>query len=192
MSLPITEAIRRRYSCRIYQKTPLALPLRQQLTEQFATPRQGPFGGRARFALVAATEHDRQALKGLGTYGFIKDAPAFVLGIVDDSPKNLEDYGYLLEQIVLSATEANLGTCWLGGTFTKSSFAKKVARQPQEIMPAVLAIGYDADHGTNYIRQRSGGHTRLAWQDLFYDGQFGKPLAVEVAGAYGEAPGDRV
>lgn len=184
--MTITEIIRRRYSCRVYEKRPLAASLRQQLTEQFATLHLGPFGGQAHFALVAATEQDRQALKGLGTYGFIRNAPAFVLGGIRDTPKNLEDYGYLLEQIVLSATEANLGTCWLGGTFTQSSFAAKISLQPQEIMPAVLAIGYAADHGTNTIRKRVRGHTRLPWQDLFFDDEFGQPLTVEAAGAYAE------
>jgi hypothetical protein len=186
MPQPITAIIQRRYSCRIYQKTPLAPALRQQLTEQMPVLRQGPLGGRARFVLAAATEQDRQALKGLGTYGFIKDAPAFVLGAVDDSPKNLEDYGYLMEQIVLNATEADLGTCWLGGSFTRSNFSRKLALQKQETLPAVLSLGYSAENGSNPLRQRVGGHTRLPWSTLFFDGQFGQPLPAEAAGAYAQ------
>ena len=38
----------------------------------------------------------------------------------------MEDFGYLMERVILYATALGLGTCWLGGTLTKSSFAEKI------------------------------------------------------------------
>jgi nitroreductase len=61
-------------------------------------------------------------LKGLGTYGFIKGATGFIMGTVGHSEKNLEDYGYVMERAILFATDIGLGTCWFGGTFTRSRF----------------------------------------------------------------------
>jgi len=53
---------------------------------------------------------------------------------VGPGAKNLEDYGYLMEAIILKATELNLGTCWLGGSFTQSNFARKINAADNEIV----------------------------------------------------------
>jgi hypothetical protein len=74
----------------------------------------GPFGSPVRFSLVAAKPGESETLKKLGTYGFIKGARAFIIGAIKHSEKNLEDYGYLMEQVILFATSLGLGTCWLG------------------------------------------------------------------------------
>ena len=42
-----------------------------------------------------------------------------MVGAVREAPKDLEDYGYLMERAVLFATDLGFGTCWLGGTFTQ-------------------------------------------------------------------------
>jgi nitroreductase len=147
----------------------------------------GPLGAPVRFALVAATEQDRQALKGLGTYGFIKGATGFIVGVAGPGHKNLEDFGYLMEGIVLRATDLGLGTCWLGGSFTKSNFAKAISAQPGELLPAVASVGHIEDVAAareGLIRRRIGAHQRLPWASLFFDGQFGAVLAPEAAGVY--------
>jgi len=43
----------------------------------------------------------------------------------DRGDKNLEDFGYLMEEAILFATGLGLGTCWLGGSFTKSGLPKR-------------------------------------------------------------------
>ncbi len=52
---------------------------------------EGPFGNRCRYALLAATSEDSSALKGLGTYGFIRGAAGFIAGAVTPAPKDMED-----------------------------------------------------------------------------------------------------
>ena len=64
----------------------------------------GPLGNPLRFRLAAATEESAEALKGLGTYGFVRGASAFIVGAVSPGDRHLEDYGHALEQLVLLAT----------------------------------------------------------------------------------------
>lgn len=185
-SAPVETLIRQRRSCRAYQDVPLAAATRRALEDFLAAGGSGPFGGRARFALVAATAGDRSALRGLGTYGFIDGATAFIVGAIERLPGELEDYGYLLERAVLRATDLGLGTCWLGGSFTKSRFARKIALSGREELPAVVALGYavDAGYARDRIRRMAGSDVRRPAQELFFDGSFGEPLGPGGAGAY--------
>ncbi len=188
MDESITEVIRKRFSCRTYLDQPIREDKQRKLTEFLAASLTGPLGTRARFALVAATEYDRQALKGLGTYGFIRGATGFIVGAVEQGPRNLEDFGYLMEQAILFATGIGLGTCWLGGSFTKSSFAKKISAAREEVVPAVTAIGHIADGvlAGDRIRRRVGAGGRYSMEQLFFDQDFGCPIAAAAAGDYAE------
>ncbi len=152
--------------------------------------RGNPHDPEMRFGLLAADGQDGKALRGLGTYGFIQDASGFVVGALKAGKQDLEAYGYRLEQIVLAATDLGLGTCWLGGTFNKSAFARKIALQAGERIPAILAIGLMDDETQarqGVIRQRVNGHKRIPWEELFFDGDWGLPLAREHAGIYATA-----
>lgn len=183
----ITAIIRKRFSCRTYLDRPLAAEARERLLDFMATLTAGPLGSPARFRLITAADEDRDSLRGLGTYGFIKGARAFLIGAAPPAPKNLEDYGYLMERIVLLATELDLGTCWLGGTFTRSGFAQKVQAAPDEIVPAVSPVGYIADPArarNSELRRRVGSDHRLAWERLFFQGADGVPLTRPEAGEF--------
>jgi nitroreductase len=185
MQKPVTDVIRQRFSCRTYLDQPIDERRRQQLTDFLDATRLGPLGTRARFALVAATAVDTAALRGLGTYGFIKGATGFIIGAAERSPKDLEDYGYLMEHAILFATDLGLGTCWLGGTFSRSRFAGKIGLRPGETMPAVTAVGLAAQgpQARDWIRERAKGTDRLPAEQLFFADQFGRPLPAG-AGAY--------
>ena len=185
----VIEIIYKRFSCRTYQDRPIEVEKRQQLEAFLADLQAGPLGTSARFLLLSATEEDRSALRGLGTYGFIKNAPGFILGAVQPGEKNLEDFGYLMERAILAATGLDLGTCWLGGTFSRSRFAEKGGLGPEEVMPAVCAVGHVAGRRRwldAVIRRGAGSDGRLPWRQLFFDGAFGAPLSYEAAGAYAE------
>lgn len=186
-SKPVEDIVRQRFSCRNYIESPIMEESRQLLVDYLPTVGAGPFGSRARFELAAATEQDRRALKGLGTYGFIRGATGFIIGAIQRDENNLEDFGFLLEQIILLATDIGLGTCWLGGSFTKSSFARKILARESELVPAVVSVGNIAKKPRRIESLfRSGGGTdrRLEWEQLFFEDRFGAPLAGESAGEY--------
>jgi Putative TM nitroreductase len=185
-SKPIPDLIESRFSCRTYAERPIEEEKQRLLIDFMSPPQRGPFGTTARFELVAATEQDRAALKGLGTYGFIRGNTGFIIGAVNPAQSNLEDFGYLMECIVLRATDLDLGTCWLGGSFTRSGFAKRIALSREEEVPSVVSVGHIGERSARdtMIRQAAGSAHRFPWAQIFYAGQFGIPVSREAAGAY--------
>ena len=184
---PITQAIQRRYSCRSYARQPIDPKIRAQLEETIASTQVGPFGTPVRFALLAATEQDRDTIKGLTTYGMIRNPPAFLCAAMPQGDKNLEDLGFLMEQAILLATEIGLGTCWLGGTFNRSVFAERISLDSDETLPAVTAVGHIARRARvvdGLIRLGVRADKRLPWDRLFFEGTFDTPLDPENAGDY--------
>jgi nitroreductase len=188
-SSSIADLVARRRSCRKYRRQPLADDVRRALAAFLETSGAGPLGGRARFALAAASADDSAALKGLGTYGFIDGAAGFIVGAIERAPKACEDYGYLMERAILQATDLGLGTCWLGGTFVKSGFARRIGLGEGEFMPAVAAVGYAREESLSRdrIRRMAGAESRLPASGLFFAGAFGVPLTPEAAGGYAGA-----
>jgi nitroreductase len=184
MEKPVLELIRERISCRTYIQKTLEADDLGRLKGFLQGHQTGPFGSPVRLVLVAASSDDVRALKGLGTYGTIRNPQGFIVGIMGPGPRNLEDLGFVMEVAVLEATDLGLGTCWLGGFFRKSRFAGKAGLAEAETMPAVISLGYCADEG------RSGGMfgriarrtARLPAERLFFSGTFDRPLAVPEAG----------
>ena len=184
---PVTEIIHQRFSCRSYRREPIIAEKREQLQDFIGTLPRGPFGAHPRFDLVAATEKDSNSLRGLGTYGFIKTSPAFIVGAMTPSDYDLEDYGYLMEAIILYATSLDLGTCWLGGTFTKSSFARKIKLSTGETIPAVTSVGEYADEEQirkGLVSRTAGADRRLPWEKLFFNFMLDMPLIRNEAAEY--------
>ena len=94
-----------------------------------------------------------------------------------------------MELLVLHATDLGLGTCLLGGSFTKSSFAAKIDLRPGELVPAVAAVGYIAGRPRAFdplIRRFARSDQRLPWQRLFFRDAFDRPLSQDQAGAYAQ------
>lgn len=183
----ITELIEKRFSCRDYLSEPVSKQKREQLQVFIEELPPGPFGSRPRFDLLAADETDRKSLRGLGTYGFIKNPPAFIIGAMPPAEYGLEDYGYLMESIILFATSIDLGTCWLGGTFTKSRFARKINLSADETMPAIVSVGEFATEGQKregWASRTAGSHRRLPWETLFFKEQLEVPISQDEAGEY--------
>jgi nitroreductase len=92
-----------------------------------------------------------------------------------------------MEQIILYATSIGLGTCWLGGSFTRSSFAKKIKADDAALIPAVTAIGEMIDEAqarNGFLRRQVRGDQRLTWEELFFDQDFITPLSIAAAGDY--------
>jgi hypothetical protein len=184
---PINKIIRARFSCRTYADRRIEENDLNRLVDFTRKCTTGPFGTKSRFEVAAASEGDSESLKGLGTYGFINNAPGFIIGASKESGKSLEDFGYLKEMIILYATDLGLGTCWLGGTFTRSKFAEKISAADTEIIPAVTAVGYVGSKPRkidNRIRKSAGSDHRLPWEYLFYDVINGAPLLQENTGEY--------
>jgi len=86
--------------------------------------------------------------------------------------------------MMLKATELGLGTCWLGGTFSRSRFAQRIRPGVGEVMPAVVAAGYPLERAHDPIRAHAGSSRRLSAGELFWSERPGVPLPPGVAGSY--------
>jgi nitroreductase len=174
------EAIKIRYSVRTYSDKPIVPDDKEILRTSMRAQKSGPFGGAVRFELVEITEDERRQLKELVSYGMIKGAHAFIAGAVKKGEHAMEDYGYCLERIILAATGAGLGTCWLGGTFKRSAFSKKINAADDEIVPAVTPVGYTVENvrlRDSLVRFAVGAKRRKPFRELFFDGAFKLPLS---------------
>lgn len=100
-----------------------------------------PFPG-ARSCLV--TDSVKGVFKGIiGSYGKIKDAPAFVAFIGNmDSASVQEEVGYTGEGVVLEATALGLNSCWVAGFFKPGSVASLIEIKSNERVLAVTPVGY--------------------------------------------------
>ncbi|MCJ7733505.1 MAG: nitroreductase family protein, partial [Anaerolineales bacterium] len=188
-STSVSDLIRQRYSCRTYSDQQIS-PDDLEALEDFLTHCQvGPFNNPVRYKITSASEEDNQSLRNLGTYGFIKNPAGFLMGVIQDDPGALVDFGYQMERIIIRATELGIGTCWLGGTYTKSRFSALVNLQEGEFLPAVISLGYPADQQAwmdRISRIYAGADRRLPWENLFFTGSFNIPLPVEQTAGYQE------
>ena len=189
----VEDTIRKRYSCRSYRDTPLSISDRLNLNEFVSRKFTGPFGSSAKFTLFAAESSDSKELKGLGTYGFIRNPAAFIAGVVKESPMNPEDFGYSMEKIILHATGMGLGSCWLGGSFKRSGFGKKAGITDGEIIPAVASIGYIAERKTmtdsvldGVLSNSARSRKRKGADELFFSSSI-KKLNINFNEGYGSA-----
>jgi hypothetical protein len=182
------DTIKKRVSCRTYKNGPMKESDQQKLKDSLLTHPQGPFGNRVRFELIDLAGKERDEIKTLGTYGFIKGASLFIVGAVAKGDRAMEDYGYCMEKNILVATHWGLGTCWLGGTFNRSVSASKINKRDDEVIPAITPVGYPNDKRSmmeSAIRFFAKSSSRKAWEELFFCGDTRSPLPRSLAGAYG-------
>lgn len=187
---PISEIIRKRYSCRSYSVNPVEESVLQKFRKQVNESHSGPFGNAPRFALISMTTLPREEWKKLGTYGVIKNARLYLAGMISPAPMATCDYGYCMEKLILKATELGLNTCWLGGTFAISAFRNAAGMRRNELLPTISPIGYAAEHKSlteRFMRRFAGSDHRLPWKGIFFYGDTETPLSSEKAGEYGEA-----
>jgi nitroreductase len=185
---PSIALIRERTSVRTFTPDPLPEGTLEWLKDQCASAGPGPFGSRPR---IVVTESPDGAGGGerLGTYGMISGARGFIVCIIQRDQR-LEDTGFVLEGLVLLAAARGLGTCWLGGTFDRGRFARHVGAASSEIIPAVTPFGIPAARRRfveRVVRAGARAANRKPWEDLFFDGEPGRPLSEKAAGHYAAA-----
>ena len=187
------QAINNRVSVRSYKDRPIEQEKKQKIVDLLQSPNEGPFGHRVKFSLIDFSEIDKSEVRSLGTYGFISGAQLFIVSAIKDGlgeigdGRAFVDLGYCFEKVILTATNLGLGTCWLGGTFKRANFAKRINASEDEMVPAISPIGYARDKRTvreMTVRRFANSDHRKPWEDLFFDGNLNAPLSKESAGDY--------
>lgn len=179
---PFSQVVHKRYSCRSYQPDLVSESAFHDLESYIASLSAGPFNGPGRFHLALANGDNSSSLRGLGTYGAIKNPPGFIIGITRKTAMDMEDFGFRMEMIVLKAADLGLGTCWLGGFFTRSAFSKKIGAVKGESLPAICSVGFPTVMKSQ--SQIDQSRIRFGWEDLFFAGDFTTPLKSDLAEAF--------
>lgn len=129
------ELIKSRRSVRTFKNKNLEDDLKEK-TNLFLANLEKEYFSKYKFPLI-----DLKLDGKIGTYGVIKDANAYIGGVLLENG-NLIELGYLFEKIIIYLTSLNIGTCWLGGTFKRFEFIEAMDLKEGERLIVVTPIGY--------------------------------------------------
>ncbi len=141
--MDFAKVVEKRRSIRRYKPEPIPDKLVEKILET------------ARVAPSASNRHpwhfiivkDAERRKTLGLRDWAAEAPIIIVGCADTSISptwHLVDLAIAFEHIVLAATDAGLGTCWMGRL--ENETIKKVLNIPDNIrVVAATPLGYPAE-----------------------------------------------
>ncbi|WP_024346384.1 nitroreductase family protein [Lacrimispora indolis] len=184
MDFPVEGTVKVRSSIRTYENRGLSKDDKDKINT-YMDHLSNPFSVDVTFRLLEkATSSDGEKL---GTYGVIKGAGNFIGASVADRDLALEALGYSFEKLVLYAASLGLGTCWIGGTFNRSSFSAAMNLKEGDLFPCISPIGYPIGRKRtleSLMRWASKSDQRKEWSELFFKQDFSQPLTKAEAGEY--------
>ena len=180
--MDIFEAIANRRSVRTFDGTKLREEDARAITE-YAKNADNPYAIPISWKLLDAGEYGLSSAVIVGT-------DVFIAGKMRRVPHAEEAFGYSFEKIVLFAESIGVGTTWIAGTMNRDAFERALCLEPGEVMPCVSPLGYPAKKMSlreTMMRKGIKADSRFAFEELFFDGGFDKPLTEEKAGALKDA-----
>ena len=183
---PVRELITARKSSRAYEVRALEPEARAELLAACALPVSGLLNEPARFWLVERPEPEMRRLK-LGL-GLIANASSVLVGAVRDSRLACASFGYLMEALVLKATDLGLATCWVG--FFDPAWFPELGISEQERSPSLVAVGHATPRRSareRLLRMAVKADSRKPWNELFFRDTPETALSRAEAGGYAEA-----
>ncbi|MCT4661402.1 MAG: nitroreductase family protein [Tissierellales bacterium] len=155
-------AIKKRRSVRKFSEKKVELEI---VSELLKSAMQAPSAGNQQpweFVIID-DKSQLEALSNMSPYAkFLKDAPLAIVVVGNKNnmkfPENWEqDLGAATQNILLEATEHDLGSTWLGvhPLSDRINHVKNIINCPKNIKPyCVIAIGYPASTGANHFVDR--------------------------------------
>ncbi|MCD4826383.1 MAG: hypothetical protein K8Q99_01225 [Acholeplasmataceae bacterium] len=165
------EAISKRISVRTYEKKSIDqfdIKTIKNILSKYESIK-GPFGHSFEFNYSQNNSDDTNGKK-IGTYGLLKNVPAYIGGVCQNFKDAIIDYGYVFEHIILELTALGFGTCWLGGTFKRDDYKKDL--KVNQIIPAISPVGYPSINRSiaeKMLRRAANSDHRLPFEQLFFD-----------------------
>lgn len=176
--IKLKEAIAQRSSIRTFDGRPLSSEDEVKVKKYITNPNNliGPRGSKINVHYLTPSI---DSFKAVGTYGVIKNAPAYVALTCEKSDDQMIDCGYVGEMLVLFLTSIGIGSCWLGGTFKRQQLSLSTELKDSEFIPILIPIGYENIKKTftdKAIRRIAKSHSRDSFENLFFDNEYGNPL----------------
>ncbi|MCM1370175.1 MAG: hypothetical protein NC204_07365 [Candidatus Amulumruptor caecigallinarius] len=132
--------LQRRHSVRNYSETPLKGSLLNTLKAVVTDINSHEAG--LNFQLIT---DDPAPFKGfMKSYGFFSGVNNYLAAVIDPAFDHAEERaGYCAEQFVMKAVKLGLGTCFVGGTFSRKDCSVQI--RVYEKIPFVVTVGYPAE-----------------------------------------------
>jgi hypothetical protein len=163
----ITDVIKKRKSTRTFSQSALNPDDRKNL-ESFITGNcTGLQNENINFKIIEKKNSNNQMKL---DYGMIQGHNTYILGASKSSCESRVNYGYLMEKIVLKATEMDISTCWIG-IFDKAYFNDFHIENGFEI-PGIVIVGYSEERQTlldKFVRFSVSASKRNSWDKLFFN-----------------------
>ncbi len=136
--MEILELMQKRHSVRAYKSTPIEAEKRATLETLIADINQ-----KAGLHIQAIWDDERCFDSFMARYGKFSGVQNYIALVGKKSPSLDETLGYYGEQIVLTAQELGLNTCWVAMTHGKS----RAVCEKGERAVCLIALGYGATEG---------------------------------------------
>jgi len=144
IGMDVFEAIQKRRSIRAYEPTPIP---KEKLEKILEAARLAPSAGNIQpwhFIVVTDSEKRKMLARG-GRYArFLKQSPVVIVGCGDQKASPnwfVVDTAIAMQNMVLTATNEGLGTCWIG-SFNEHHVIGMLNIPENFKVVALLAIGY--------------------------------------------------
>jgi nitroreductase len=181
----IVETIKKRKSCRTFSHFAITPADKKNLESFIIENNKGLENEVVNFRIIERNNDDKQMRL---DYGMIKGHNTYILGKTKSTAASKVNYGYLMEKIVLKATEMNLSTCWIG--VFDSTYFDKIPIEDGFIIPGILIIGYSDIKQTyqdKLLRISVSATKRKNWDKLFFNYQLKTPLIPEFVKKYSDS-----
>jgi nitroreductase len=180
----IADIIKKRRSCRNFNQVSLKPTDKTELERFIATNNKGFENEIVNFRITEMNDDDTQMRLDLG---MIKGHNNYIWGTSKSTTASRVNYGYLMEKIVLKATEMEMSTCWVG--YFDYSYFNEVSLENGIDIPSIIIIGYSEERQSftdKLIRFNLSASKRQNREKLFFNYNLKSPLTPEDAKEYSD------
>jgi len=181
----IIEIIKGRKSCRSYKKIMLN-PSDKKTLESFIGENRDLIGEEVTDLKIIEKRDDNSRMK--INYGMIQGHNTYLLGTSRSSMDSRIHYGYLMEKVVLKATEIGVATCWIG--YFDAAYFNEINIEKGFEIPGIVILGYPEHKQTRLdklARFASDASKRMNWERLFFKFSNLMPLKPDLIQDYSDS-----
>ena len=184
--MSILDTIKSRTSCRTFKPIPLSPSDKRSLEAFIRENDTGLDNERIPFVIIEKKAGEKTMKL---DYGIIKGHSSYVMGASKASASSRVNYGYLMEKVVLKATEMSLATCWVG-YFDPDYFSGDIKIEKGYEIPSIVVIGYPTATPSlvdKVVRFSAQSAKRQAWDALFFNYRSHTALSPESVKQYSDS-----
>jgi len=181
----VVDVIKKRRSCRTFKPDVLDLSVKKAL-ESFIRDNTTVIGSDKINLLLVEKGLESKKMK--LDYGMIQGHRTYLLGTSMATLLSRVNYGYLMEKVVLKATDLGICSCWVG--YFDAEYFNDIPVDKDFEIPAIVVVGFSKEKQTmqdKFIRFTVNASKRLPWDRLFFRYPSLSPLTPENVKLYSES-----